>query len=255
MKKDTFQIIAAAKAAYRFAGREWRYLAALGLLPAAANFGIAAVLRMQENNPGMIESFLWDIPATVLSGWFMFQIARLLVFGERIDKLPKDPAFTAERHRMLQASVLMWVLFDLVLKVSMSGVYQLTQSTPAGETSLQGILGMILFGAVIWGLRFSVAHLLAAVGYPIRDFARNVTSAFFPLRLLGLAAAVGLPVMLAMGFVLYPMAPNVEGQKIASESMLVILFVASAGSVILTALLSSAAVFALKEMLGKGGKS
>src|SRR3954463_3044415 len=71
MDNSRFSILAAAKNAYLFVGREWLYLLKAGLLPMAAQMATGLFMQFQRPDASQIENTLWGLPGAALFGWFM----------------------------------------------------------------------------------------------------------------------------------------------------------------------------------------
>jgi hypothetical protein len=248
MKKNSFNIFRATASAYRFVGQEWRYLLGIGLLPATATFATALFLQMQEGNQSLLVSFLWNIPATIFSAWFMFQETRLIIFGERIDKLPKDKAFQKKRHDALQASALVWLLFNMAVISITSFVVMTMQANTIGKTTPMTVVSMFLMAGMIWAIRFGVAHIVVAVGYPLKKFILDVNGVIFSFCLIGMSMIASLPVVIVLGMVtevlIDPATPE-------NSHFTVFIAISAVLSTVITAVVNAGAVFGLKDLLGK----
>lgn len=249
MSGSRFNISAAVRNAYVFAGRERGYLARISLLP----FGVALVtnyLVVTEYaglSPFIL--FLIHMPSTVLYGWFMFLEARLLLLGERADALSPDAAATG-RRRAMQASVLVWLLFNMWTTSFMAYHSWAAANNRSADNSVVMFFLLFLFGGFIWSIRFSLAHLLAAVDYPIRQYVYQVNGIGISFRLLALYFICSMPVFVAFLLVMAvafpqpgaPITGGIVALRIVCETLFVFLVM------ILT---TAAGCFALKEILGR----
>ena len=107
---------------------------------------------------------------------------------------------------------------------------------------------MVTIGALFWGVRFSVAHILAAVGYPLRDFLTRVDGLGISLRLVALEVLCVLPAAVLNLIVLAPFLP---GGEVSPARDAVAMVLGSPAIFASTAILNAAAVLALKEILGR----
>lgn len=252
MRNGRFGVIDAVRNGYAFVGREWRYLVRIGAGPLLAYAGTAFLIQKTNPGAGMIEVFLWSLPANVAVAWFLFAQARLLLLGERVDRLPAgDAAHAAARRRAMTACIAILLLFDMAM-TSVHVWVTWSVKSRAIETSAPVTASVFfLFGAVFWGLRFSVVHILAAVDYPIRAFLRRVHGLRISARLVGMGLLCVLPVYLPLELVLsaaYPGPARLEPGDLAFVALLGAPF-----AVVSSMLLNAAGVFALKEILGGKG--
>ncbi|HYD18302.1 MAG TPA: hypothetical protein VEF76_07480 [Patescibacteria group bacterium] len=246
MSASQFSIISAVRNAYVFVGREWRYLVKISLLPMGFNLLTEFVIFFMIKEPTMFEAVVWNIPATALTGWFMFAEARLILLGERTDDLPQDPALRAERQRDLSASILMFLLFYMGFMIFLAYQVFTQQMNPTGQNLTYTTIGMLLFGAGIWAARFGVAHILAAVGYPVRRYIYRVNGLGISFRLIGMALLAMLPILAATLFVVTLAMPDLTFKPTPASIIL-----DAPMSFAIWAVLTAASCFALKEILGR----
>lgn len=251
-----FSIIKAVRDGYVFVGREWKYLLRIALLPMGISMVTQIYLFSRGDDISIFEGFIWGLPSTALLAWFMFQESRLLLLGEKVNMLPENPEYIADRRQAQTASVLIWLLFSMGWS-ALQG-YQDILLRPLADGAAQqefwmAGLGALMFGVFFWGLRFGVAHILAAVNYPIRQYVRQVNGLGISLRLAGLALLGCVPVLLVFAFLAQVIAPDVQHRD--DPGLIVIVVLAAPVSIIVAAVLNAAAGFALKELLHKqGGK-
>ncbi len=250
MKDRSFNIFRAVRDAYLFVGREWRYLLRLAGFPVAA--GIATLLVAQLAMPGgsILADALWNIPANAVMGWYLFLQTRLLVFGERLDRLPPGGAQRASRRRALVASVCVWVLFNMGL-AALAQYFEWTAEryTPGTPMTAAGIAGLLLVGFSVWAVRLGVAHILAAAGYSIKAFLIEVNGVMFSVRLIGMAMLCVLPLLFPLQIVMAAVLSGKSG--IGVQDLLMLAALGAPFSCLAGSLCNAAAVFALKEALGR----
>lgn len=256
MGDSRFNIPAAIRSGYLFVGREWQYLARAGLLPLGVSLITELLMYHQKREFSFFEDFLWHLPALTLFGWLMFVEARLLLLGERAGYLQGDPAYLSERQRALWACVLVWVLF-IMARTSLFAyiAWGTDKSNPLVRFSW-----LFLFGAGIWAIRFYVAPILAAVGYPIRRYIFQVNGILISLRLAALYLMTCMPVAVLEYGMRTLILPEEAKDKLVEQEMLGMLPESTATTLItldafadLAAMLLLTAVFsyALKEILGR----
>lgn len=259
MSGSKFNMAAALRSGYLFVGREWRYLVRFSLLPIGVSLIVDLALYFQKREPqSFFEDFLWNLPAVALAGWFMFLEARLLLLGERAGHLPSDGAYLAERRQSMSACVMVWILFNMATTTLWGYlVWGMNQKNP-----VVNFFWLFLVGGGIWGIRFAVAHLLAAVGYPIRRYIFQVNGVAISLRLAALYLLASLPVgLVEFGFLSMILpedtggAPDFTSLMNLPQNLAVTAIVMQKIADLISAALTTAAFcYALKEMLGRSAR-
>jgi hypothetical protein len=243
-----FSILAAVRNGYTFVGREAGYLGRLAVLP----LGVLLITNLTAYYNGVTPSpymdFLINLPARILQGWFMFILVRLLLLGERAPVMTQDISLLQERHRGLKACILLWLVYNAWVAgfVGYSQWFLEQGPQPGG---LYILLALLLLGVNIWALRLGVAHILGAVGYPLRDYIYRVNGIGISLRLTGLLIVCSSPLMIVLegiGALLVP-----AGEKPSESTSYILLTLACVLWMALVALLSASASYALKEILGR----
>ena len=254
MNGSSFSILRAVRNAYVFVGREWKYLLRLALLPMGISGATQLFLFMQSatvatggRSISAFEGYAWNLPATLLLGWFMFHETRLLLLGERGDALPANAEYLALRSIAMKSSIIIWALFNIGWS-ALLGYHEWMATMQQESQSFWPVgLGAVLVGGFFWSLRFGVAHILAAVDYPVRQYVRQVNGLGISLRLAGMWLLASLPVL--MGFVMLAeiLVPNVR--SINDPALGLVVALGGPLSLIVAALLNAAGCFALREML------
>lgn len=253
MNASYFSITRAVRNAYIFVGLEWRYLARIAVLPMGLNLltELAILILIQQpsnfEEPSLLSAALLNIPAIAFSAWFMFAEARLILLGERTDNLPADPAYREERQRDLSISVLIFILFYLGLMAFLNYWFLIHDLDPLGQNLTYTTIGLLLFCAGVWAVRFGVAHILSAVGYPVRRYIYRVNGLGISFRLLGMALLCMLPILLAMMFVMMIVMPDMKSLQPSVTTVIL----DAPMSFAIWSVMTAAACFALKEILGR----
>lgn len=252
---NNFNIADAIRSAFRLCRREWRYIGLIAQPLIMAELLTVALLRTVRPDAPFIEAAIWALPATALSGWFMCLLARLAVLGERVDRLPRTAEEAPDRVADLRAGVMIWILVSMVATLLAAYVlywghitHAVQEGTAVSQTLYTAVSfgGMFLFVFLFWSARFLVLHLLAAVGYPLRLYIRRgngfATSACF----IGLALAIVLPALL----VFHPVATLLAAAGKNPVATVATIITTTIYATAVKALVTTAAVFALKDMLG-----
>ena len=251
MNTPRFDIIGCALLGIRSAFAERRYLLGIGLVPVALTAMIEMLKIYGLPQESVMTALLTMLPVSVMTAWFMFLQTRLLVFGERAGQ--PAAASGEERRRAFEISVLMWLLVQMGGFGLMLFFLHWNKAVEAGEAAgWMAAVGCLLIGMAFWAMRFVVAHILGAIGYSIRAYIFRVNGAMVSLRLIALLMILFLPVSLVAGPVeqgLYT-ALQTEAQPLIVAGLVITrVFL----QFVLLAFFNAAAVFALREMLGKDG--
>lgn len=253
MNKSSFDIIQAVVDAVRFVLAERRYMFACAVFPFVITLltNIMLFFMFGEEKGSSLVFALLSLGAASVDGWFMFLQSRLIVFRERLEHPPQDPAARIRRHNDMRAAVLTWMIFKLWMVAL--GIYAswMLQSNPSETLGLATFISLLLLGAMIWSLRLAVAHILVGVGYSVRKYIFRVNGLMGSLRVLGLGIVVALPFkVLTLQMeesLLLPPAPD------TTQAVFLITGI-SFLSVLLMVFLNAAAVFAMKDMLSREDK-
>lgn len=255
MSGGSFKIIEAVLNAYSFAGREARYLFKIGVVPLAAQLVTVFFVELVRTDASVIEGFLWGLPASALFGWFMFLEARFVFLGERIDRITFTQLRSTERQCALRISVLIFLLFSMSMTAVSAFMEWAVRSETFGKNALVSLSVMLCLGGMFWGVRFGVAHILAAINRPIRKFIFLVNGVEFSLRLIGMSFLCYMPIFFVGGMLAglfiegYPLVANpTTGERYGMLALGVIV------STVILVLINAAAAFALKEILGRADR-
>lgn len=248
MSGSQFSITSAVRNAYIFVGRERVYLTKIALLPVGVDALTKALIFMNGKDMSIFESFSWSLPSAILTGWFMFHLARLLMMGERANTLPADPAYLAARRQGMNASILIWLLFSMGW-VALQGFQNWVMNPSAGVVNLgMATISMLFFGAAFWCIRYGLAHILAAVNYPISKYIRRVAGLSISFRIAGMGLLGVLPVLACFYFVATLVIP--AGVTDMHDPRLAPIVVLSAPvQMVITAIMTAAGAFALREIM------
>ncbi|MCK5519110.1 MAG: hypothetical protein KAI61_06825 [Alphaproteobacteria bacterium] len=250
MNNSSFNILEAVRNAYSFTRREWRYLLKAGYFPMMAQILTSSILQFGVEDISPIESYLLSFPATVLFAWYVFLETRMLLLGERLDRLPSDSALLADRRQAMKVSVIVYLLFSMGMAAADAYLVMAMTSGHWGVNWPITLIGLFVLGGIFWGIRFSVVPILASVNYPVRPVLRQMKGMMFSLRLIGMGIICLLPLIFIF---LFPMAIFIV--KIASpmtqmkQGFLIVLGGAPVSLIIVT-LLNASIAYALKQMLG-----
>jgi len=257
-----FSVVGSAKSAFGFIADEWRYLARLAAPVIFLQIGFAVGYDLFKSwrgtPPNGFEQYLWDLPSSIMLGWFLCLIARLIVLGEKLDNLPlRDIRFMQYRAELIRSSIFLSLLMQAIAVVVWTALHHMmttleTISKTDGAESIPGYMPILIFfivGASFWCLRFLVTPLLVAVDYPLGTFLRQARGFLFSLRLVGLTMFCLLPVLFALYVILSLIIP--DPQNMSSMQSMAVLVLEKPISVLASALINAGYVFALIEMLGR----
>lgn len=249
MNGAKFGIIDSVKKAWRFTVDNRGYLMRLGFIPLMLQMVTVMFLLNFRPESTVFEIFLWNLPANMFFAWYMFAEVRFLLLGERLDRLPGDAEYLAVRSLSMKRAVLILLLFDMGLTAAFGWVEWASRTMMAEQSALVAMSIPVLYAAVFWALRFSVLHVVAAVGYPLRAFLRRVRGVEFSLRMAGMILLCSLPIYLAFGFLAALLLAGAESVDGIRGALFRIMQVPTA--MLASVLMNAAAAYALKEMLGR----
>ncbi len=248
---NRFSIFSATVEGWRFVGREWPYLLKSGIVPLIVHMACNFFILFVTPESTTIETFLIGLPASVLFAWFVFIQTRLIVLGERTDRLPTDPALKKDRDRSMRISVLFMLLFNMGVTATAAALEEIAATMRDNPGANMIISGLAVFMMVIlfWSVRFGALPLLTAVDYPPAKFLKRVEGLEFSLRVMALGFVSVLPLVLFFPLILSGIIAD-PFNVTDKEKVFLILFNSPFG-LLLTSILSAALTYGLKEMLRK----
>lgn len=250
MNNSNFNIFEAVRNAYIFTRRERLYLLKAGFFPMMAQILTSSILQFWVKETSPIESYLWSFPATVLFAWYVFLEMRLLLLGERLDNLPSEKALLADRRQAMKVSVIVYLLFSMGMAVADAYLVMAMQSGQWGVNGLLTLVGLFIFGGLFWGLRFSVAPILASVNHPIRPVLRRMDGMMFSFRLIGMGILCLFPLIFLFLFPLSLLIVQLASPITPIKQGLLIVIGGAPVSLIVVTLLNASIAYALKQILG-----
>lgn len=245
----SFKILEAVVNAYSFAGREAGYLFKIGVLPLCVQYATAMYIHLIRPDASSIESFLWSLPASALFAWFMFLEARLILLGERVDRMKKDDVLSFNRQRALRLCIIIFLLFQMAVTAAGAFFEWSVVSGSFQRNTFVSVLCMLLIGALFWGLRFGVAHILASINYSIRRFIFVVNGIEFSLRLIGMGILCIFPLIFISDIIASLLLGGRQPQEISKADTYLLIALAAPLSLLAAAVLNAAAAYALKQIL------
>lgn len=249
MNSTRFDILDAATFGFRSAFAERRYLSLVALVPICITSAVELLKVFGLDNNGFMTELVCLIPISLAAAWFMFVQTRLLVFGERPPEHLIGTA--AERRRQFEASALLWLLMQMFALGFLAFMLHWNQQIKADTLSAPvNIIGYLLIGATFWAARFFVAHILAATGYPLRDYIFRVNGVMVSLRLIALLFIVMLPVALVASPIEQSLAQALRAQDAHPLNIAGLIIVRTILNFVLLAVFNAACVQALRQMLG-----
>lgn len=211
-----FRVIEACRQGLLLLGLHGRAMARLCALPLAIVCLNAVLIGVSADNVTPLQNFTYGLPGIAATGWAVFACVRLWVLGETQPAAPTVLMARDDRARLAHTTIVTYLLW----KAMMAGCEQIIAllirpeellqdaNALAGNTNGQ-MIGMVLLGVTLWALRFRVAPVLAAVDFPLRDYARRATGAMLSWRLLGVVlVCVELPKLLLFAPVVNAQAPG-----------------------------------------------
>lgn len=254
MSNSRFSIFTSAKKAYVFAGQEAAYLLKLGAAPVIAQAVTSIFIQYMRPDASIIESHLWGLPAGIFLSWFIFVELRLLLLGERPDKMPRDPEYMSRRRRAMSLTIITLLLFSMGMTAVLAALTALAGDPGVQEESrfFSSLASACVIGGLIWSLRYGALPVLAAVERPFSAFLRRVHGMSFSFRLIGLGAVVVLPTLFAFQLLASPFLMHILSKKDITDMEKITLAAMSAPlSWIVTLLLNAGIAYAIQDMYGE----
>lgn len=244
-----FSIMAAVRNGYIFVAREWRYLARLAILPT----GVLMITNLAVfYNQHYLTEFLFyaiSLPAMTLFGWYFFMLSRLLLLGERAPFRGSTPEAMRERHHWLKVTVIVWLLYHAWWAAFKGYCTWFSMNPQLQQSGGATMFLLLLIGAAFWSLRFSVAPILASVGYSIKSYTFQVNGIGISLRLIGLGIVCLAPLFFVEAGLLTLMSP--EPVTLATKPTVAAVAMSALLLPIELSLLAATGCYAMKEMLGR----
>lgn len=252
MSGGRFKIIDSVLLGYSFAWKEAGYLIRVALVPLALQIVTTLYILLAQEDAGAIERFLWGFPSSIFVGWFLFIEARCVFFGEKLHKLKREEALAPRHLHAMRVSVMVYLLWSMAFTAAIA-VFE--WAALSGRLVQQDGLVLaactFLVGALFWGLRFTVAHIVMGAGFSLKRFVFLVNGIEFSLRLVGLFLLCSLPLLFVSDLFLRVLvrAPATElgdGQRLFITVFSVVV------SFVMIAVLNAASSFAVKEIITRG---
>jgi len=254
MKKQTklntarFALWPAARGGFLFVFNNWEYLLKISIPAILLQAVTSYCLQMVITDTTPMENFLWGLPASILFAWVIFAMVRFMIFGERLDKASSKPKDMSHWRGCLQLSVILALLFNVamvLMSAAMDGIGFDFKNPDGFKSFLLVTLILLMF----WGLRFAVLPIVAAAGYPLRPFLKQVVGFDFSFRLIIMSLFCFVPV--AFIFQLVLMAFIKDAMALTDMEHIFIILIGSPFSLAILLILNASCVTALKEILGK----
>ena len=109
-------------------------------------------------------------------------------------------------------------------------------------------ISMLLFGAAFWCVRYGLAHILAAVNYPISKYIRRVAGLSISFRIAGMGLLAAFPVIACFYFFTTLIVPA-DVKDMYDPRLTPIVVLTAPVQMIITAIMTAAGAFALREIM------
>jgi len=247
MISEKFKVLESARDSYIFIWHNKFYLLKISILPFLLNVICTMFVQVQRSDASVFEAYIWQMPAVFAMGYAVFLQTRLLFMGERFEILPDNISFLKEREALKQASVIIFVLFNMFL--SFSGVTLFIISTQVADTRM-AFFAMLFIIILFWALRFGMLHIFMAVGVSPAKFIRKVRSMLFSVQLVALTVISLAPVIMIFKVLLASFLPAIEDiTELAAADKLVLVLLSAPVTSLTTIVANAALGFAARDML------
>ncbi len=253
MANSSFEIIGSVKLAYSFLADEWKYMVKIAWPALLASIITSMFVNIYKTDVSIFEKFLWELPSVVFVAFVIFQQTRLILIGERLEKLPENPLEYQMRAKALIASIGFYLLFTMLMIVFQGVADKIIVISGATEPEKMDSKTFLLLGAIlflgIWSIRLSLLPITSAVGYPVKLYLAKVKGAMFSLRVMGVSLIACLPVLF-LWILLFSSFVG-DPDNVTEIGKLVTALIAAPIGLIMVLVINASLTFALKEVLGR----
>jgi len=253
MVRESFKFGEALKGGYSFLAHNFAYTAKVSIIPFALHIICNLFVQLERPSASVFEIYLWQLPAVAAFGWLLFLQVRLMFFMERFDTPITHPVFIAERIQAKQASVIIFILFNMFFKFSAMGLFALSKSDLITSSNILGFMPLVILLVMLWSVRFGVLYIIAAVSFPLGIFVKKAKSPLFSVQLVALAIIATMPIMILFQMLLPLLVPSVfavEDISLISDIERIRLVILTAPVTLFSSLIVNACVTsAIKQML------
>ena len=253
MIKEKFKFSLALKDGIRFVAHNFSYLAKISTLPLIVHIVCNLFVQLQRPNASIIEAYLWQLPSVAMFGWLMFAQIRLLFFLEKVETIITHSVFVAERHQAKQASIIIFILFNMFYKFCSIGLFMLSSSKYIETHAILSLLPIIIIIFMFLSVRFAVLHIVAAISFPIKLFLKRTNTPIFSVQLIALAVVSMFPIMILLQIIVPLISPSLlevtDIADITDIERIKLVLVSAPVTLLASLLLNSCAGCAIKQML------
>lgn len=251
--KSRFGVFLAARQGYTHVAEAWRYYLRISL--AALALHVATIYGIDTFLPesGLVTRFLWGLPAEAALSLVLFLQARLILCGEVFGTEEWRASASEARNDMMETTIIVQVLVKMFYALLFTALVGLAESGLLEKSSAAKIGAALIIGCAFWGLRFTMMHVLAAVGQSMKAFFWRVHGLGVSARVFGLIFCCTLPFVFLREIMIHGVVADVTQVTDAMRSF--VLIVSGVLSYIVNLVLGAALVYALKDMMGKDLKT
>ena len=253
MIKEDFKLTKAIGDGYRFLSKNYIYLLKASLLPLILHVTCSLFVQFQRADCSVFEAYLWQLPAVAAFGWLMFIEIRLLFFFERINIPITHPVLLAERNIAKQASIIIFILFNMFFKFLAMGLLFVGALEAVRSHPLLSFLPMAIIILMFYCVKFGVLHIVAAVSFPLKVFVNRIKSPLFSIQLMSLAFLSIIPVIFIFQILMPIIVPNLfeigDLSNIGDVDKIKLILITTPMTLVLSLVLNACAGCAVKQML------
>lgn len=201
-----FRILPSAQNAYRLLAAERAYILRLAIVPTIIKLVcyVAGLSLGYEDN--VLRMALILVPASLVEGWMLSHLVRLIVLGQRWPFRPTgddeaDIAVLEPRMRGVMGGLITYTLIHLIIAGVMALVMSMapTSLDPAASSEVsaspaQVMLIMSVMVAAVWGFPLLWTYIPVASGMDPRNWVREWTGLKFSLPMMGVWLLCYLPI-------------------------------------------------------------
>lgn len=255
MLNQSFKIFEAIRNSNLFLKGNWRYLLKMSLLPLLVHLISGTFVQLTKSDASIFEIYLWNLPSVAAFGWFTFIQTRLIFLGETLHNIPADSWYRQNRKHSMQASVIIFILFNMFFTFATSGMMLLAIADQADRVkhSAAGMLTLLIVAALFFGIRYAFLYILAAINFPLKVFIKHLFHPLISVQIIAATTMVLLPVIIVFQILLFMVVPNQEalisGTGLDVSERIMIAAIASLVSLASTSLVNVVLAYAVKQMI------
>lgn len=244
--KRNIEILDAVRGGYVFVRDNFDFLLKAAIIPILVSCINYITIAILDEDTSVFQSFLMTLPSSFVFAWYAFIQIRLHVYGETFGK-----RYGKNRQSLMVSSMSLYLLFQMFLVCVSFALVTVVSPSPETQDLSTGQVIMILSTLIfmLWAMKFSILHIIAAVGANLKDYVKRVQGLWFSYTLLGVGILSVLPIGMIFMFILSILMPNPA--HIEQSSLIGLYACLSVMNWAIITMLNASAVETLKQLYQK----